>query len=228
MGPSRRRALMLIGGSVLVLAGLAAHRPGGQAGDDPTSLVVLAAAWVSWALSCYLLAGVAVAAASHLRRMPAASPRLAALVVPASLRRLVAGAVGASATAMVVTVLPTAAWADRPAPPAPAATASPLDWPGLATPSATPVRHLPAPAIGLVSPPHHRGSPRHDELVVRPGDSLWSLAARRLGPGAPATAIAAEWPRLYAANRAAIGPNPNLIHPGQRLAPPAPDERTSR
>ena len=207
---------MLISGSVLLLAVLADHRPGGQTRDDPTSLVVLAAAWVSWALSCYLLAGVTVAAASHLRRMPATSQRLAARVVPASLRRLVAATVGASATATVVTVLPAAAWADRPAPPAPAATASPLDWPGLVTP------------IGLVSPQHHRGSPRHDELVVRPGDSLWSLAARRLGPGASTTAIAAEWPRLYAFNRAAIGPDPNLIHPGQRLTPPAPDERTSR
>lgn len=219
---------MLIGGSMLVLAVLAGHRPGGQAGDDPTSLVVLAAAWVSWALSCYLVAGVAVAAASHLRRTPATSPLVATLVVPASLRRLVAATVGASATAMVVTVLPAAAWAGSPTPPAPAATASPLDWPGLAAPSPAPVRHLPAPAVGLVSPPHHRGGSRPDELVVRPGDSLWSLAARRLGPGAPATAIAAEWPRLYAANRTAIGPDPNLIHPGQRLSPPAPDERTPR
>jgi nucleoid-associated protein YgaU len=219
---------MLIGGSTLVLAVLADHRPGGQAGDDPTSLLVLAAAWASWALSCYLVGGVAVAATSHLRRMPATGPRLATHVVPASLRRLVAATVGASATAMVVTVLPAAAWADSPAPPAPAATASPLDWPGLAAPSPAPVRHLPAPAVGLVSPRHHRGWPRPDELVVRPGDSLWSLAARRLGAGAPATAIAAEWPRLYAANRTAIGPDPNLIHPGQRLTPPAPDERTPR
>ena len=63
---------------------------------------------------------------------------------------------------------------------------------------------------------------------MRPGDSLWSLTARQLGPGATSTQIAAAWPRLYAANRAAIGNNPDLIHPGQRLVPPAPDERTSR
>jgi nucleoid-associated protein YgaU len=99
------------------------------------------------------------------------------------------------------------------------ATASPLDWPGLAAP-------LPSPAIALVSPPSRRLSASRDELVVRPGDSLWSLTARRLGPGTTSTQIAATWPRLYAANRAAIGDNPDLIHPGQRLVPPAPDERT--
>ncbi len=56
--------------------------------------------------------------------------------------------------------------------------------------------------------------------TVRRGDTLWDIAAARLGPGASAAQIAAEWPRWYAANRHVIGPDPALIVPGQRLVPP--------
>jgi hypothetical protein len=64
-------------------------------------------------------------------------------------------------------------------------------------------------------------------LLVRPGDSLWTLAATHLLPrhrtAAPdAAAVDAAWRRLYAANRAAVGPDPDLIHPGTRLDLPAP------
>ena len=56
--------------------------------------------------------------------------------------------------------------------------------------------------------------------VVRRGDTLWDIAAARLGPGATAGDIAAAWPRWYAANRRLIGPDPSHIVPGQRLVPP--------
>jgi nucleoid-associated protein YgaU len=58
--------------------------------------------------------------------------------------------------------------------------------------------------------------------VVKTGDSLWSIAAAELGPNATAEAIAGRWPQWYEANRQLIGPNPNLIIPGQVLNPPAP------
>jgi hypothetical protein len=58
-------------------------------------------------------------------------------------------------------------------------------------------------------------------VVVRPGDSLWSIAATELGPNATAEAIAARWPAWYAANRQLIGPDPDLILPGQVLRTPA-------
>jgi len=59
-------------------------------------------------------------------------------------------------------------------------------------------------------------------VVVRRGDSLWSIAARELGADASAEAIAARWPQWYAANRDVIGPDPDLILPGQVLrTPPA-------
>ncbi|MDQ0820202.1 hypothetical protein QFZ79_002496 [Arthrobacter sp. V4I6] len=59
------------------------------------------------------------------------------------------------------------------------------------------------------------------EVTVRAGDSLWSLAAARLGPLASDVDIAREWPRLYQANRAVIGESPHLLRPGQVLIHPA-------
>jgi LysM repeat protein len=59
-------------------------------------------------------------------------------------------------------------------------------------------------------------------VVVRRGDTLWDIAADHLGPGANNTQVAAEWPRWHAANRSTIGPDPNLILPGQRLRIPDP------
>lgn len=57
-------------------------------------------------------------------------------------------------------------------------------------------------------------------VVVRPGDSLWSIAADHLPPDAPAARIATAWPQWYTANRERIGHDPHLIHPGTRLLLP--------
>ncbi|HET7385247.1 MAG TPA: hypothetical protein VFJ19_01130 [Nocardioidaceae bacterium] len=56
-------------------------------------------------------------------------------------------------------------------------------------------------------------------VVVRRGDCLWALTARRL-PDASEPVIDRGWRRLYAANRARIGPDPDLIVPGTRLVLP--------
>jgi nucleoid-associated protein YgaU len=58
--------------------------------------------------------------------------------------------------------------------------------------------------------------------VVQYGDTLWGLAADELGPNASESAVAARWPQWYAANRALIGPDPDLLYPGQVLRIPAP------
>lgn len=59
-------------------------------------------------------------------------------------------------------------------------------------------------------------------VVVRPGDSLWTIAARRLGPTASPAEVASYWLRVRALNTAALGPDPDLIQPGQTLRlPPA-------
>jgi LysM repeat protein len=48
--------------------------------------------------------------------------------------------------------------------------------------------------------------------TVRPGDTLSAIATRLRVPGG--------WQALYAANRSAVGPDPNLIHAGTVLALP--------
>ena len=49
--------------------------------------------------------------------------------------------------------------------------------------------------------------------VVKSGDSLSKIAKEMYGD-------AKRWPEIYAANKALVGENPNLIHPGQKLIIP--------
>ena len=81
-----------------------------------------------------------------------------------------------------------------------------------------------APASGAGSV-GHAGAPVHastaDTVVVRPGDSLWSLAAADLGDAVTPARVAAQWPRWWQANREAIGDDPDLLRPGTPLVPPA-------
>lgn len=59
-------------------------------------------------------------------------------------------------------------------------------------------------------------------VVVHRGETLWSIAARELGPEATDAQIDTAWHRWYAANRGVIGNDPDVILPGQQLqAPPA-------
>ena len=67
-----------------------------------------------------------------------------------------------------------------------------------------------------------------DHTTVRPGDCLWLIAARRLGPHPTDAAVAASWPRWYAANRAVIGNDPDLVTPGQVLWAPTRDPGKSQ
>jgi nucleoid-associated protein YgaU len=74
---------------------------------------------------------------------------------------------------------------------------------------------------GLAVEPSREHSPGTAEVVVHRGDSLWTIAARHLGPDATDADIAAEWPRWHAANRDTVGDDPDLILPGMILHPPA-------
>jgi nucleoid-associated protein YgaU len=58
------------------------------------------------------------------------------------------------------------------------------------------------------------------EVVVVRGDSLWSIAARHLPAGAPATQVADAVQRWYAANLDVVGDDPDLVRPGQVLVAP--------
>ena len=80
------------------------------------------------------------------------------------------------------------------------------------------------------STPSANSEDRVVELVVHRGDSLWSIAARHLGPAATTSQIDAEWHRWFAANRLVIGNDPNAIRPGQVLSSPtsAPAEQSAQ
>ena len=74
-----------------------------------------------------------------------------------------------------------------------------------------------------VGAPRTAGAARAaNPVLVRPGDTLWALAERSLPPGAGDAAVTTGWHRIYDLNRARIGPDPDLIHPGQRLRLPPP------
>jgi nucleoid-associated protein YgaU len=172
------------------------------AGDGPDRLVLAAAAGAARVAAGYLLLCVAVLLAGgrtrRRRRLPGTPRRLAAVA------DLALGAV-------LVTTSAPAALADGPA--APACTDSPSagsrSWPSLGWPvAATPAEPT--------------------EVVVRPGDSLWQIAATALPRAASPAAVAQAWPRWWQANRSRIGPDPGLIRPGQRLVAPHPTSRSPR
>ena len=117
--------------------------------------------------------------------------------------------------------------------------------PALADPAAAPGHHpagsvhlldgLPMPertAGGVASTRGATASPTEqqvratrvvDVVVVRPGDSLWSIAVDLLPAGASDARVRRTGAALYAANRDHLGPDPDLIHPGDRLTVPRPD-----
>ncbi|MFT4262249.1 MAG: LysM domain-containing protein [Nocardioides sp.] len=127
-----------------------------------------------------------------------------ALALPSGVRRLVLLLCGVALTA-------TAA-------PALAATGSGSDTPAAITAG------LPYPDRAMdpaaVTPPRTQRAPaRADTVVVRSGDSLWSIASARLGAAGDAE-IDRAWRRIYDANRDVIGDDPSRIRPGMRLELP--------
>jgi nucleoid-associated protein YgaU len=127
-------------------------------------------------------------------------------VLPATVRRCLEALLGISVAAVPV-IAPVGPWvgaamADQPRP-APTWSAPSLDRP-------------------VVSPPRtSRARPiRSTGYVVRTGDCLWTIAAQHTRSRSSSVDIAATWPQWYAANERVIGPNPNLIRPGQHLAVP--------
>lgn len=174
----------------------------------------LVAAWLGVGLAC-----TAIARASG--AVGRCAGRLGRLLLPRLVLRLVAGSAG-----LGVLLAPVAAGAQPTTPPpGPSGTVS---TPGPAWPSdrAVPPPHWPN---GVSQPetataPSRPAARARETVRVRTGDSLWLLAARRLGPDAGDAAVAREWPRWYAANRAVVGPDPSLLHPGDVLRVPSAEE----
>lgn len=170
-------------------------------------------AWVVWgwgALGLLLTAAAALPGA-----VGRVSHGLVGVVLPGAARRAAALALGLglgltgplTATTLLVATAPAAAAGPVPAAvpdwpvPAPAAPAGGLpDWPDAPVPT----------AVG-------------SHVVVR-GDCLWDIAAAALSAGSGGTPSPAEIARAthswWAANADVIGPDPDLLLPGQVLRPP--------
>ena len=86
-------------------------------------------------------------------------------------------------------------------------------------PTRPPSRRLAAPL-----PPWLGGGPSKSTVghTVEPGDTLWDIAAAHLQPSERSSArVHRYWQQIYRANRAGIGDDPDLIHPGTRLKVPS-------
>jgi hypothetical protein len=185
----------------------AASRPG--AGAD--ALLAGLAAVGGWLIAARL---VVTAAAVGLAQLPGALGRTARAVAttwtPALARGLVRAALGAAVASGPVLAHGTA-MADEPA------------YPTLDRVITAPAALVPQAAGPAVAPHRAGGAPGSGHVVlVRPGDSLWAIAAAHLPAQHTDEQVARAWPTWYAANRAAIGPDPGQIRPGTRLVwPPA-------
>ncbi len=163
------------------------------------------------ALAAWLLVGCAcwstmISAAALVEATTAGRVRATAWVgCPRSLRRVLVAGVGVALVSGVpgpTPVLATATASDS---------ANPSGRPAASWHQGLPV---PARPVGRMQ---RNQSPR---VVVRPGDTLWHLAADRLRPSASDGEVALLVERIHGRNRELIGPDPDLIHPGQRLAVP--------
>ncbi len=236
-GPDLQRAVDTAGADTVLLAAVAvlawAAWLWGAVGLTLTALSALpgAAGALARALTrCVLPAGARRATALALGvGLVAGGPVLAGCTTPAgALPRAVATA---SAQAPVVDRPATPPAAPAPAtersPSVPTGTGPVPDWPAPVTGEQLPAPVPDRPAPGTAEQPPavpDRPAPAAGEHVVLRGDCLWDIAAgdlaRRTG-GTPtdaevATAVDAWWQ----ANAAVIGPDPDLLLPGQVLRPP--------
>jgi nucleoid-associated protein YgaU len=223
--------LILGSGAVLILAGTRIGSGSLWPPHNYQDALALLSIGAGAAVLCWLLLGLAAAAAGamlaktgHLRLAA-----LSAAASPAFLLRLAGAVVGLNL--MVVPVAHASPPADTAGPPAstgPANTAviEPLWQPAHPAGEAVDPSWRPTPpagAPGIVAKPltrHDLEGPR--SVTVTAGDSLWHLAAAELGPLATDAEIAERWPDWHAANRTTIGQDPSLIRPGQTLVVPPP------
>jgi hypothetical protein len=198
--------------------------------DQLLSLLAGGLAWaVGTALTLSALLTLAAALPGLARSGTAALERAWA---PGFVRRALAAALGLTAAGVASSSAGSAWAATSITPPTPwhtpASTAGFVaDRPVVASVPATTLGSHPAPTPEARSAPARHAepdasTPPRAEVVVRPGDTLWDLAAEWLGPAATAAQIAAEWPRWHVANLPVIGPDPDLLRPGQRLVIPPP------
>lgn len=186
---------------------------------DPTAPVVALLSLLAWLLVGWLALTVALTAGSRLPgRVGRALAAVARRTAPVAVRRAVEVALGMTVAVGALGTPAAAAPLDHGSAAAPAGVPS-LDW------GAPPVE-LPAAPPAVAPPSVPAEAAPHQTVVVRPGDTLWALAAQELAvrsDAAPRDAeVAQRWPAWWSANRDAVGDDPHHITPGQHLtAPPA-------
>lgn len=120
----------------------------------------------------------------------------------------------------------TAPDADRsPAPGTPSESPAPAAGPPMAPGAAEPPGPADPPAVRGAGPacdPAPAVAPLQPVRIVtvQPGDSLWRIAARSLGPDATDADVDNAWRAWYFGNREIIGDDPDRILPGQSLLTP--------
>jgi len=171
---------------------------------------LLAATWL-WLVT---VTAVVEAARAADRRTPRERPALA----PAALRRTVLAACGVATLAGLTGPAAHAA--------TPGAAPGGLG-PGGSGPAST-VASVVARALhdGRPTSGDRRARPGSGVVTVRAGDCLWDIAAHDLAARDGARGrlddadVEHRWREIYAANRAVIGPDPDLVRPAQRLRLP--------
>lgn len=188
------------------------------AGAD--ALLLSAAGLAAWCVWAWGALGLALTAASAAPGLAGAVARLLLrAVLPAGARRVAALALGVGlGLSVAAPALAGTSTGPNPGPAAASRLAVP-DWPS--TESTT----VPDwPSVEGTAVPDRPGGETPGAHVVVAGDCLWDIAEdalRRSGPE-PATAdVVAAVHAWWSANADVIGPDPDLILPGQVLRPPA-------
>ena len=188
----------------------AAQRTADTAGPD--ALILSAAGVAAWAVWSWGALGLVLTAASALPGGLGDAAGVALhIALPAGARRSAALALGLGLAVAGPLIAPGA-----PATPlstAAAVAGSPLvpDWPA-------------PPSLGGPAPDWPPAAPTAESRLVVRGDCLWHIASERLLAGhgrAPTDGeVAAATAAWWRANADVIGPDPDLLLPGQLLSPP--------
>ena len=205
----------------------AAQRTADTAGPDV--LIISAAGLLAWAVWAWGALGLALTATSALPGVLGGAARLALhVVLPAGARRSAALALGLGlgvagpllGTAALLTPTPAAATDTR----TPSTAGTGLDWP--VAPAALPVPDWPAGAPAGPAPDWPPAPSSEGTHVVVRGECLWHIASDRLlvrhGRTPTAGEVAAATHAWWQANADVIGPDPDVLLPGQVLTPPGP------
>jgi LysM domain len=199
---------------VLVAAGTAPQRLADTAGPDV--VVLCAAALLAWTCWAWGALGLLLTAAGALPGpLGAAARAVLRAVLPAGARRVAAVALGIG-----LGIGGPGAGVALAAPPPAAGSVAVPDWPLQAGP---PVTGSSAPSSTSAPVPDWPAAPEGVVHVVAPGDSLWRIAAgslRSSGRQASAAEVTAAVDAWWSANRGVVGPDPDLLRPGQVLHAP--------